>query len=230
MKIGDLLLLKGYINKKQLQGALRKQSEEAINYDRSVPLGKVLIEMKHVTIDEVTEALNDQPKVEDVKEEKEEKVMATEIGEGSKFTFDLKFIATMGTILVSACATYFSIMGSIDELKSAESPSRLEYTHLKDKVDNIESNGDLKLITYQLEQFKETFTEIKGLAATLAPLATDLQSIKTDVNNLKNKKIDIPVIDLSGIEGKIDNLSIKIEGFEERLNKLEKRNSGGSRF
>ena len=43
MKIGDLLLLKGYINKKQLQGALRKQSEEAINYDRSVPLGKVLI-------------------------------------------------------------------------------------------------------------------------------------------------------------------------------------------
>ena len=105
MKIGDLLLLKGYINKKQLQDALRKQSEEAINYDRSVPLGKVLIEMKYVTIDEVTEALNDQPKAEKVKEEKKEKVMATEIGEGSKFTFDLKFIATMGTILVSACAT-----------------------------------------------------------------------------------------------------------------------------
>ena len=73
MKIGDLLLLKGYINKKQLQSALRKQSEEAINYDRSVPLGKVLIEMKYVTIDEVTEALNDQPKAEKVKEEKKEK-------------------------------------------------------------------------------------------------------------------------------------------------------------
>ena len=28
MKIGDLLLLKGYINKKQLRAALRKQSEE----------------------------------------------------------------------------------------------------------------------------------------------------------------------------------------------------------
>ena len=45
MKIGDLLLLKGYINKKQLHSALRKQSEEAINYDRAVPLGKILIEM-----------------------------------------------------------------------------------------------------------------------------------------------------------------------------------------
>ena len=228
MKIGDLLLLKGYINKKQLQGALRKQSEEAINYDRSVPLGKVLIEMKYVTIDEVTEALNDQPKAEKVKEEKKEKVMATEIGEGSKFTFDLKFIATMGTILVSACATYFSIMGSIEELKSADSPSRLEYTHLKDKVDNIESNGDLKLITYQLNEFKETFAEIKTLASQLNPLATDLDYIKGELNKLK--QIDVPEVDLSGIEKKLDNLSLSINGFEERLNKLEKRNSGGSRF
>ena len=228
MKIGDLLLLKGYINKKQLQDALRKQSEEAINYDRSVPLGKVLIEMKYVTIDEVTEALNDQPKAEKVKEEKKEKVMATEIGEGSKFTFDLKFIATMGTILVSACATYFSIMGSIEELKSADSPSRLEYTHLKDKVDNIESNGDLKLITYQLNEFKETFAEIKTLASQLNPLATDLDYIKGELNKLK--QIDVPEVDLSGIEKKLDNLSLSINGFEERLNKLEKRNSGGSRF
>ena len=228
MKIGDLLLLKGYINKKQLQDALRKQSEEAINYDRSVPLGKVLIEMKYVTIDEVTEALNDQPKAEKVKEEKKEKVMATEIGEGSKFTFDLKFIATMGTILVSACATYFSIMGSIEELKSADSPSRLEYTHLKDKIENIESNGDLKLITYQLNEFKETFAEIKTLASQLSPLATDLVYIKGELNKLK--QIDIPEVDLSGIEKKLDNLSLSINGFEDRLNKLEKRNSGGSRF
>jgi len=225
MKIGDLLLLKGYINKKQLQDALRKQSEEAINYDRSVPLGKVLIEMKYVSIDEVTEALNDQPK--ETKKIKDSN-MPTEIGENSKFTFDLKFIATMGTILVSACATYFSIMGSIEELKSADSPSRLEYTHLKDKIENIESNGDLKLITYQLEEFKTTFAEIKTLASQLSPLAVDLEYIKGEINKLK--KIDIPEVDLSGIEKKLDNLSLSINTFEERLNKLEKRNSGGSRF
>ena len=93
MKIGDLLLLKGYINKKQLKDALRKQSEEAINYNRSVPLGKVLIEQKFVTVDEVTEALNEQPA--ETKLRKEERVMPTEIGEGSKFTFDLKFLVTI---------------------------------------------------------------------------------------------------------------------------------------
>ena len=123
MKIGDLLLLKGYINKKQLKSALRKQSEEAINYNRSVPLGKVLIEENYVTIDEVTEALNDQPKMKDVKVE--EKHVATEIGEGSKFTFDLKFLVTIGAVIVSACATYFSITGKLNEIESNNSPNRM---------------------------------------------------------------------------------------------------------
>ena len=224
MKIGDLLLLKGYINKKQLQDALRKQSQEAINYDRSVPLGKVLIEMKFVTIDEVTEALNDQPK-ERAKEIKEEKVMPTEIGESSKFTFDLKFLVTIAVVIVSACGTYFSIMGSIDELKSAESPSRIEFVHLKDKIEYIESNGDLKLITYQLEEFKKTFDEIKTLASQLSPLASDLVYIKEELKKLKNKAI--PEVDLSSIELKLDNLSNSIKAFEERLNKLEKKNTVG---
>ena len=62
MKLGDLLLLKGYINKKQLTSALSKQADEAINYNRSVPLGKVLIEMKHVSVDEIAEVLNEQQK------------------------------------------------------------------------------------------------------------------------------------------------------------------------
>ena len=231
MKIGDLLLLKGYINKKQLTEALSKQAHEAINYSRSVPLGKVLIEMEHVTIDEVAEALNDQTLVP--KAEKEKKVMPTEIGEGSRFTFDLKFIATMGAILVSACGVYFSITGQIEELAGKNSPNRLEHDLVVDEIADIKSMGDLKLITYQLEEFKTTFAEIKQLANTLSPLAADLTYIKTELENLKNKKIDIPEVDLSGIDeckDKIDALSDKIGAFEERLTKLEKRNSGGSRF
>ena len=236
MKIGDLLLLKGVINKKQLTDALRKQSEYAINYDKSVPLGKVLIELKHVTIDEVSDALNEQSR--EVKEAvekkvKEEKIMPTEIGEGSRFTFDLKFIATMGAILVSACGVYFSITGQIEELAGKNSPNRLEHDLVVDEIADIKSMGDLKLITYQLEEFKTTFAEIKQLANTLSPLAADLTYIKTELENLKNKKIDIPEVDLSGIDeckDKIDALSDKIGAFEERLTKLEKRNSGGSRF
>ena len=221
MKIGDLLLLKGYINKNQLRSALSKQADEAINYNRSVPLGKILIEKKYVTIDEVAEALNEQTiKVREViVDKKEEKVMPTEIGETSKVTFDLKFLATIGVVIVSACATYFSITGQVDDNA--------------DEIANIKSMGDLKIISYKLEEYDETFKDLKQLNNTLSPLASDLTYIKAELNKLKNKKIDIPEVDLSGIDdckNKLDALSDKIGAFEERITKLEKRNSGGSRF
>ena len=233
MKIGDLLLLKGVINKKQLQSALSKQANEAITYNRSVPLGKILVEMKHVTVDEISDALNEQSKEVGKEIKKKEKPVATTINEESKFTFDLKFIATMAAILVSACATYFSITGQLDELKSLNSPNRMEHDLVVNEIADIKSMGDIKLITYQLEEFKTTFSEIKQLASTLSPLAADLTYIKDELEKLKNKKVEMPDIDLSGIEDcktKLDNLNAKISRFEERISKLEKRNSGGSRF
>ncbi len=214
MKIGDLLLLKGYINKKQLTAALSKQAEYAINYDRSVPLGKILVEEGHVTVDEVAEALNKQSK-EAKPKIKEERIMPTEIGETSKVTFDLKFLATIGVVIVSACATYFSITGQVDDNKK--------------EIDNIKSMGDLKIISYKLEEYDETFKDLKSLSTTLSPLASDLTYIKSELNKLKNKKIDMPEIDLSGIEDckdKIDALSDKISAFEERLTKVEKNSKG----
>ena len=219
MKIGDLLLLKGYINKKQLQEALRKQSEEAINYNRSVPLGKILIEQEFVTIDEVTEVLNEQPIESKIK--KEEKPMATEIGESSKF------LVTMGTILVSASATYFSITGKLNEIESSNSPNRMEHNLIVKELDNLKSAGDLKIISYKLDEYDEMFKEIKDLVKQLAPLASDLEYIKKELDKLKEKEVDIPEVDLSGIENKLDNLSISIKAFEQRLNKLERKNTGG---
>ena len=135
MKLGDLLLLKGYINDRQLKSALHKQADEAITYNRSVPLGKVLIEMKFVTIEEVTEALNDQSLAPKIKEEKEE-VMAHKIGESTAFQMDLKFLATIGVVLVSAVGVYFTITGAVEDNTK--------------EIEVIKSNGDLKLITYQL--------------------------------------------------------------------------------
>ena len=225
MKICDLLLLKGYINKKQLKDALRKQSEEAINYNRSVPLGKVLIEQKFVTVDEVTEALNEQPA--ETKLRKEERVMPTEIGEGSKFTFDLKFLVTIGAVIVSASATYFSITGQLNEIESNNHPNRMEYDFVVNELNSLKGAGDLKIITYKLDQYDEMFEEIKDLVKQLTPLAADLEYIKKELNKLKDKEVDIPEIDLSGIETKLDNLSNSINAFEQRLNKLERKNTGG---
>ena len=233
MKIGDLLLIKGVINKKQLQAALSKQAEEAITYNRSVPLGKILIEEGHVSVDEVAEVLNTQQ--QEIKAEKKEKErpMATEIGEGSQFTFDLKFIATMGAILVSACGVYFSITGQLNELKSNNSPNRLEHEYVVKEIDNIKSMGDLKIISYKHDEYDETFKELKTLSTTLSPLAADLTYIKEELEKLRNKKVDIPEVDLSGIDDckdKLDALNSKLNTFEERLSKLENRNSKGSRF
>ena len=217
MNIGDYLLKSNKITQKQREKA---ELEHEVTGNK---FGKCCLDLGFITRTELNQAI----KAVQKNQEGVKKPMATEIGENSKFTFDLKFMATIGAVIISACETYFSIQGSISELKSANSPSRLEYTHLKDKVDNIESNGDLKLITYQLEEFKETFTEIKTLASTLGPLATDLDYIKGELNKLKNKKIDIPDVDLSGIEDKLDNLTDKIEAFEARLVEVEKKTKGG---
>ena len=213
MKIGDLLLLKGYINKKQLHSALRKQSEEAINYDRAVPLGKILIEMQHVTIDEVAEALTDQNKKQEVK--KEEEPMAHKIGEDTAFQMDLKFLVTIMFVAVSAVGVYFTVTGQVEDNTK--------------EIDNIKSMGDIKIISYKLEEYDETFKDLKALNTTLSPLASDLTYIKTELDKLKNKKIDMPEIDLSGIDdckNKIDALSDKISAFEERLTTVEKSSKG----
>ena len=225
MNIGDYLLKANKITQKQREKA---ELEHEVSGHK---FGKCCLDLGFINRTELNQAIKAVQKYQ----EGEVKTMATEIGEQSKFTFDLKFIATMATILVSACATYFSITGQIEELKAANSPSRLEFTHLKDKVDNIESNGDLKLITYQLNDFKETFSEIKTLASTLSPLAADLEYIKVELEKLKNKKIDIPEVDLSGLEESIDkvgedvkSMQNSLDEFEKRLTKVEKK--GGGRF
>ena len=212
MKIGDLLLLKGYINKKQLKLALHKQAEQAINYDRPVPLGKVLIEEGLVTVEEVAEALKDQQMSKTI--EKEEP-MAHKIGEDTSFQMDLKFLVTIGVVLVSAVGVYFTLTGAVEDNTK--------------EINNIKSMGDLKIISYKLGEYDETFKELKQLNTTLSPLATDLTYIKQELNKLKNKKIDIPEVDLSGIDDckdKLDDLANKLDSFEKRLTKVEKSSKG----
>ena len=160
----------------------------------------------------------------------------TEIGESSKFTFDLKFLVTMGAILVSGVGIYFTMNSAIDELKSNNSPSRLEYEMIVGEISNIKNAGNLDIITYKLEEYDKTFEEIKDLVNDLKPLKADLEYIKKEINNLKNvDPIEIPKVDLSGLETAIDNLTGKIESMENKINEYEQRlekveESGGGRF
>jgi DNA repair exonuclease SbcCD ATPase subunit len=145
--------------------------------------------------------------------------MSTEIGEKSKVTFDLKFIATIIAVIVSGVLTYSSITSQVENNAK--------------EIANIKSMGDLKIISYKMEEYSETFKDLKALANTLSPMASDLTYIKAELDKLKNKKISIPEIDLSGIDdckNKLDALSDKITAFEDRLSKLEDRKSEGGRF
>jgi len=223
MNIGDYLLKKNKITQKQREKA---ELEHEVTGNK---FGKCCLDLGFINRTELNQAIKS---IQNYKE-KEGKLMPTEIGENSKFTFDLKFLITIGAVIVSACATYFTMSAAINELKSSNSPNRLEYEYVVKEIDNIKSMGDLKIISYKLDQYDEMFTEIKDLVKQLQPLASDLEYIKTELNKLKNKKIDIPEVDFSGLESAISSLTSKIgsmeqslKDYETRLKKVEK-NSGG---
>ena len=233
MKIGDKLLKLGYLNKKQLKDALAEQSQQKIIYNKDLQLGQILVDKKFLTLDELTEGLS----VAIEEDSKEEQIMpkATEIGESSKFTFDLKFLITMGAVIVSGCGIYFTMNSAIAELKSNNSPSRLEYEVLHNEITSIKNAGNLDVITYKLQDYDETFKELKELTKTLSPLASDLDYLKKELNILKNKEIKVPEVDLSGITESIEQLSndinsVKdtIDDYKERIEIIEKL--GGGRF
>ena len=217
MNIGDYLLKSNKITQKQREKA---ELEHEVSGHK---FGKCCLDLGFINRTELNQAIKAVQKYQ----EGEGKAMATEIGEGSKFTFDLKFIATMATILVSACATYFSITGKLNEIESSNSPNRMEYDYVVNELNNLKGAGDLKIISYKLDEYDEMFKEIKDLVKQLAPLASDLEYIRKELDKLKEKEVDIPEVDLSGIENKLDNLSNSINAFEQRLNKLERKNTGG---
>ena len=224
MNIGDWLLNNNKITQKQREKA---ELEHEVTGNK---FGKCCLDLGFITRTELNHAI----KAVQKHQRGGNKPMATEIGEGSKFTMDLKFVATLGAIVVSACATYFTMDASISELKSNNSPNRLEYEYVVKEIDNIKSMGDLKIISYKLDQYDEMFEEIKGLVKQLQPLASDLEYIKGEINKLKNKKIDTPDIDLSGLENSIGNIEknlnamkSSLDTFEDRLKEVEKKTKGG---
>jgi len=224
MNIGDYLLKSNKITQKQREKA---ELEHEVSGNK---FGKCCLDLGFITRTELNQAI----KAVQKNQQGEERTVATELGEGSKFTMDLKFVATLGAIVISACATYFTMDSSISELKSNNSPNRLEYDYVVKEIDNIKSMGDLKIISYKLDEYDEMFKEIKDLVKQLQPLASDLDYIKGELNKLKNKEINIPDVDLTGLENSINNINSNVnamktslETFEDRLLKVEKKAKGG---
>ena len=208
MKIGKYLLQENLITNKQRREGERQHDKTGKRF------GACLVNLGYISDEELDKALD---KIELMKKEK--KPMAHKIGENTAFQMDLKFLVTIMFIVVSGVGVYFTLTGAVEDNTK--------------EINNIKSMGDLKIISYKLDEYDETFKDLKALSTSLTPLATDLAYIKDELKKLKNKKVDIPEVDLSGIDDckeKLDALHLKIEKFEERVSKLEKRNSKGGRF
>ncbi len=208
MKIGKYLLQENLITNKQRREGERQHDKTGKRF------GACLVNLGYISDKELDKALD---AIELMKKEK--KPMAHKIGENTAFQMDLKFLVTIMFIVVSGVGVYFTLTGAVEDNTK--------------EINNIKSMGDLKIISYKLDEYDETFKDLKALSTSLTPLATDLAYIKDELKKLKNKKVDIPEVDLSGIDDckdKLDALHLKIEKFEERVSKLEKRNSKGGRF
>ena len=208
MKIGKYLLQENLITNKQRLEGERQHDKTGKRF------GACLVNLGYISDKELDKALD---AIELMKKEK--KPMAHKIGENTAFQMDLKFLVTIMFIVVSGVGVYFTLTGAVEDNTK--------------EINNIKSMGDLKIISYKLDEYDETFKDLKALSTSLTPLATDLAYIKDELKKLKNKKVDIPEVDLSGIDDckdKLDALHLKIEKFEERVSKLEKRNSKGGRF
>ena len=136
MNIGDYLLKSNKITQKQREKA---ELEHEVSGNK---FGKCCLDLGFINKTELNQAI----KAVQKDDKGENKPMATELGEGSKFTMDLKFVATLGAIVISACATYFTMDSSISELKSNNSPNRLEYEYVVKEISDIKAMGDLKII------------------------------------------------------------------------------------
>ena len=215
MKIGKYLLQENLITNKQRREGERQHDKTGKRF------GACLVNLGYISDKELDKALD---AIELMKKEK--KPMAHKIGENTAFQMDLKFLVTIMFIVVSGDGVYFTLTGAVEDNTK--------------EINNIKSMGDLKIISYKLDEYDETFKDLKALSTSLTPLATDLSYIKGEIdkltkelNKLKNKKIDIPEIDLSGIDeckDKLDEINSKIDGIEARVTKLEGRKSSGSRF
>ena len=226
MNIGDYLLKNNKITQKQREKA---ELEHEVSGNK---FGKCCIDLGFITRTELNQALKAVQKYQEG--DKDNMAKPTELGTESKFTFNLQFLVTIGAVIVSGCGIYFTMNSAIDELASKNSPSRLEFEHIGSEVKGIKDAGNLDIITYKLGQYDDSFNEIKELVKKLTPLSSDLEYLKKEIGFLKDRKIDIPEVDLSGLENKINDLQSSfnsidelIQDFETRIKTLEDK---GGRF
>ena len=132
MKIGDYLLKENLITRKQRREGERQHDKTGKRF------GACLIDLEFISEEELDKALD---AIDSKKKGK--KVMAHKIGEDTSLQMNLKTIGVVVVLLLSGFAGWFSITSAVEDNTQ--------------EIDNIKSMGDLKIISYKLDEYEETF-------------------------------------------------------------------------
>ena len=141
MKIGKYLLQENLITNKQRREGERQHDKTGKRF------GACLVNLGYISDKELDKALD---AIELMKKEK--KPMAHKIGENTAFQMDLKFLVTIMFIVVSGVGVYFTLTGAVEDNTK--------------EINNIKSMGDLKIISYKLDEYDETFKDLKALSTS----------------------------------------------------------------
>ena len=172
-KLGQILLDTDIITKRQLAKAVQKQ----VQGDKR-RLGKILIELGYVTIEDLTDAMLDTHHEEKTVKEKvvsQPRELSEEAVLNTKFTLSVQTMVAAGTGIASLVGMWYMLQADIQEAKElpsleslyeAEYPSRPEgynwprsYEQYKDQVGSLQE--DMDDVFDQLEEMEETIKELE---------------------------------------------------------------------
>ena len=185
IKIGKLLCDEDIITKRQLNQALQAQ----IKGDKRA-LGEILVDKGFCTLDDITDALMDEPQhkvEEEVVEKVESKNEPVELSEekvmGTKFTMSVQTIGALVMVIASGVGGYYMLLQEIQEAKELpkinieeiykdEYPSRPEgHNWPRSKEQYNQQVGDLQDdvddVFGRLEDLEDDVKELKKLVTEL---------------------------------------------------------------
>ncbi len=223
MKIGEILVQKGYVTQQQIDGVLAVKGDDA-------QVGQVLIQWGLLTQEQLMEALDIQappppPPPPPVQPQIPQQPMyqqppvAPPMGapdltmdnlQTSKFKIDLKTMIYIGSILVSGITMYFTFMGELDARFGAlESQDNTLVVDIDKRLTSLETTID-KRVT----ELENKFTPIGDGVYSVDPNTTwpPSRGEYTMKQNMNANKIMV-------LEDTIERLEKEIEKLENKLDK-----------
>jgi len=225
MKIGEILVQKGYVTQQQVDGVMAVKGEDA-------QVGQVLIQWGMITQEQLMEALEIQapppppppppPPVQPQQQMYQQPVQPQVVQptgapdltmdnlQTSKFNIDLKTMIYIGSILVSGITMYFTFMSELDSRFGAlESQDNTLVVDIDKRLTSLETNID-KRVT----ELENKFTPIGD-----GVYAVDPNSSWPPSRGEYKMKDEMSRNKIMALEETIERLEKEIEKLENKLDK-----------